>query len=65
MNHDQFLQRVQRASSSDAHESDEPASASRQNYRQQAQRSEDRLDEELAKLANLYSPPDLVNTGAQ
>jgi hypothetical protein len=70
MNRDQFLQRVQQASSSDAQESDEQLSdeaapASRQNHRQQVQRSEDRLDEELAKLADLYSPPDLVNTGAQ
>ena len=65
MNRDQFLQRLQRASSSDAQESDEAAPASRQNHRQQVQRSEDRLDEELAKLADLYSPTDLVNRGAQ
>jgi hypothetical protein len=65
MNRDHFLQRVQRTSSSDAHESDEPASASRQNHRQQAQQSDDRLNEELAHLANLYSAHDLVNRGAQ
>ena len=65
MNRDRFLQREQQTSSSEAHESVEPASASRQNHRQQAQQSEDRLDEDLARLASLYSPTDLVNRGAQ
>ena len=72
MNRDPLLlQRVQRTSSSDAHqsagahESDEPASAPRQNHRQRAQRSEDGLNEELARLATRYNPHDLVNQGAQ
>jgi hypothetical protein len=65
MNRDRFLQRGQQTSPSDANESVEPASASRQDHRQQAQQSADRLDQELARLADLYSPPDLVNRGAQ
>ena len=65
MNRERFLQRVPRTSSSDTHESVEAVSTSRQNPRQQAQQSEDRLDQELSRLAGLYSPPDLVNRGAQ
>lgn len=65
MNRDQFLQRVQPASTSAAHESDETVPDSRQNHRQQAQRSEDRLNEDLVELARLYGPSDIVNIGAQ
>ena len=65
MNRDQFLQRAQRNPMPDAQASEERASAPGPNHRQQAQRSADLLDEELARLANLYSPTDLVNRGAQ